>query len=439
MAVVKLTKSAIEAVVPGPKDVYLWDTELKRFGVRITKAGARIYLVQYRPARVSGSANIFRRITIGQHGKPWTIEAARKQARTILAEVDQKADPFADRRAELAARQLANQTAAAAQAEAERIAALRLRSTFEAVAKRFIETRLDTTRSGTETARLIKYDAIPAWRDRQVADIRRGDVAQLLDDVATRSPAVSRSVYAALRGLFAYAVERDLIEVSPCASVKAPPRPEARDRVLSDAELLTIWNGCDQISPIFAAAIRLLMLTGQRRSEVAEARWDEFDMTAAVWRIPKERSKNGREHELDLSPQAVAILEQQPRTTAFVFPARGEGPIKGFAATKRQLDAEIAKLRRQDEVQPMAGWRIHDLRRTFATGLAEMGLSPHVIERVLNHVSGVTSGLVGVYQRHEYRPERKAAMVAWGQRVDAIVKGSPVPSNVVELTTRRSS
>lgn len=298
MAVVKLTKTVIEGVAPGAKDVYLWDSELKRFGVRITKSGARIYLVQYRPARLEGGANVFRRITIGHHGKPWTIEAARKEAKTILSDVDRKADPFADRRAELVAREQADKAEAVARAEAEQIAARRLTTTFEAVAKRYIETRLDDTRSGAETARLITYDAIPAWRERQVAELRRGDVAELLDHVATRSPAVSRALYAALRGLFSYAAERELIEVSPCASVRAPPRPEARDRTLSDAELLTIWRACDRINPAFAAAIRLLMLTGQRRSEVAEARWEEFDLTAAVWRIPKERSKNGREHEL---------------------------------------------------------------------------------------------------------------------------------------------
>jgi len=461
----KLTDGYVEGIEPPDRDsVYVWDTALPRFGVRVTRAGARIYLVQYRP---KGGSKVTRRISIAQHdGETWNVTKARAAARKILAPVDLGHDPFADRSAARQAEAEEKRRAVEAAAAAERAQELRQRDSFRAVANRYIALAAKPGRSWAETERLLKFGEVKelankrpsghrtapdaagpmqAWADRHIGDIRRSDVADLMDTIKKRSPAVARATYAALRGLFGWCVERDLIAVSPCVAVTAPPRPEARDRVLADEELRLIWKASDGLGSTFSAIVKLLMLTGQRRAEVAGMTWAELDLKAATWRIPRERAKNGRAHEVDLCPSSIRILEKLPRGGSYVFPVTrkgaAEGAARGFSATKRRLDALIETVRVQEATEagheppaaPSADWRLHDLRRTAATGMAAMGFPPHVVERVLNHVSGVQSGLVGVYQRHEYRAERKAASAAWGAHVKAITSGEAMASNVRRL------
>ena len=457
MASLKLTDGEVEKIEPGERDAYAWDTALPRFGVRVTPAGARIYLVQYRAKGAPGEGTKTRRITIGQHdGDMWNTTKARAAARKLLAPVDLGQDPFADREAKLAAEVAAKVAAAEAEALKAREAEARIRDSFEAVTTRYIAFHMKANRTGGETARLLRHGPVKAWKGRHIAEIRRTDLADLIDTIKQRSPAVARATYAALRGLFAWCLERDLIIASPCQNITAPPRPEARDRVLADSELAVIWNASDALGYPFGPVIKLLILTGQRRAEVANMAWAEIDLDAAVWRIPKERTKNGKAHEVDLSPQAIEVLKSVKRNGPTLFPAR-KAPsrkavparvdvtaetqgVRGFSAAKRKLDGEaealwqeaLAKAKAKN-VGPMRPWRMHDLRRTAATGMAGMGFAPHVIERVLNHISGVQSGLVGVYQRHEYRAERKAALTAWGAQVEAVAKGEALPSNVRPL------
>ncbi|MDB5451893.1 MAG: Integrase [Caulobacteraceae bacterium] len=430
MATLKLTDGLVENIEPEERDTYIWDAALPRFGVRVTCTGARLYLVQYRAKGAPGEPAKTRRITIGQHdGDLWNATKARAAARKLLAPVDLGRDPFAERGAERRERHQAEAAAAAS----HRLEQLKLQDNFKAVAERYIALCMKSNRSGAETARLLRHGPIPVWADRHIAEVRRADVADLIDTIKKRSPAVARATYAALRGVFGWCLERDLIETSPCDHLTAPPRPEARDRVIADADLAPIWTASTGLGFPFGPVVKLLMLTGQRRAEVGGMRWEEVDLDAGTWRIPKERTKNGKAHEIDLSPQAVKILKELTKAGGFVFPARGEGAVRGFSATKRKLDGLIeAERRRADktvnaDLQP---WRLHDLRRTAATGMAAMGFPPHVVERVLNHISGTQSGLVGVYQRHEYRAERKAAMFAWGAHVDALISGVPAPSNV---------
>jgi integrase len=445
MANLKLTDGLVEALEPDEGDTYAWDTALPRFGVRVTPAGARIYLIQYRPKVAPGAKPKTRRITIGQHdGELWNVTKARAAARKLLAPVDLGRDPFAEREAELQAQRDAQLAAVASERAAER----REKETFAAQLDLYVERRLGRRRSAGEAERLLRHGPLAAWGPRHVAEVRRSDVAELLESIGQRSPAVARSTYAELRPFFAWCAERDLIAGSPCASITAPPRPEARDRVLSDDELRLIWLGAERLGFPFGHVLQLLMLTGQRRAEVAGMTWAELDLTAATWRIPAERAKNKQAHEIDLSPQALAVVNKVSQLGAHLFPARPNGEdgeaehgVRGFSATKRKLDAVIEELRCRDAeeagVEPpdesLTPWRIHDLRRTAATGMAAMGFPPHVVERVLNHVSGTQSGLVGVYQRHDYRKERKAALEAWGARVASIVAGRPQTSNVTRL------
>ena len=452
MATLKLTDGIVEAAVPAQADTYLWDTALPRFGVRITRAGARIYLVQYRAKTGAAGPTRTRRITIGRHdGKMWTTTKARAAARVLLAPVDLGGDPFGAREEERAAAAAARQAAEKAAVARIREQEDRQRNSFDAVTERFIDLCLRKNRSGGETARLLRHGPVAEWKTRHIADIRRSDVADLLDRLKKRSPAVSRLTYAALRSLFGWCVERDLIIASPCDRLTAPPRPEARDRVLTDEELGVVWKAAERLGYPFGPAIQLLMLTGQRRAEVGDMKWEELDLESGQWRIPKERTKNGKAHEVDLSPQALAILRKLHRTGPFVFPGRraparktsapppdAPGGIRGFSASKRKLDELAEQVRKDLKLNPGLEWRIHDLRRTAATGMAGLGFPPHVIERVLNHISGSQSGLVGVYQRHEYRPERKAALVAWGDHLAGLIADKPAAEtppafNVIQL------
>lgn len=462
MATFKLTDGNVEALQPGERDIYAWDTALPRFGLRVTPAGARIYLVQYRAKGAAGEPTKTRRITIGQHdGNLWNVTKARAAARKLLAPVDLGRDPFGERQAERTADQRARLAAKAAVVATALEAELRERDSFANVTARYVELKAKNNRSWVETERLLSfgqaktadsskrgsgrlhasnsYGPMTAWADRHIADIRRADVADLMDIIGRRSPAVARATYAALRGLFAWCMERDLVDTSPCDGFKAPPRPKARDRVLADDELRLIWSACEDLGSPFGPLIKLLMLTGQRRAEVAGMSWAELDLAAKIWRIPGDRTKNGKAHELDLCAEALEILEGLTRTSPLVFPARGEGAARGFSATKRRLDELVEALRRKEseetgvEFEEGAAWRLHDLRRTAATGMAALGFPPHVVERVLNHVSNTQSGLVGVYQRHEYRQERNASSTAWGARVAAVVAGKAPASNVVPL------
>lgn len=442
MANLKLTKEIVESLTPGERDAYAWDTALPRFGLRVTPAGGRIYLVQYRPKPAPGQPLRTRRIVIGRHGQPWTVDRARGEAKLILAQVDLGRDPFADREDEREARRLSEEAR-----KAEALAnELRTQDTFEKVAERYIELVLNAKRSGEESARLLRFDPVRAWKDRHIGDIRRVDVADLMDRIKKRSPAVARATFAALRGLFGWCEARDLIPASPCDRVSAPARPEARDRVLADDELRAIWKACEGLGHPFGPIVRLLMLTGQRRAEVAGMAWAELDLEVKVWRIPRERTKNGKAHEIDLSPQAVTLIEKVPDVGPLLFPARkapkrkdgaadrpGALSVQGFSATKRSLDSLIEDVLREADpkAEALSPWRLHDLRRTAATGMAGMGFPPHVVERVLNHVSGAQGGLVGVYQRHEYRTERKAALIAWGEHVDSVANNKPKADNVV--------
>lgn len=265
----------------------MWDSALPRFGVRIMPAGSRVYLVQYRAKDAPGEAANTRRITIGQHdGELWNVTKARAKARKFLAPVDLGRDPFAEQVAERVARSDAARVAAEADALRVREAEARRRDSFEAVAEGFIDLCLKDTRSGHETARLLRTGPVKASAGRHIAEVRRADVADLLDHIRKRSTAAARLTYAALRALFGWCVERDLVVASPCDRLRAPPRPEPRDRVLEDQKLRAIWEASESLGYPFGPIVRLLMLTAQRRAEVAGMAWSEIDLEAAAWRIP---------------------------------------------------------------------------------------------------------------------------------------------------------
>jgi integrase len=193
-----------------------------------------------------------------------------------------------------------------------------------------------------------------------------------------------------------------------------PPAPAARDRVLTDAEVGQVWRACGASGEPFGSAVRLLLLTGCRLNEVAGMRTPELSDDGATWTIPGERTKNGRAHVVPLSPQAREVLAGVLRISdSLVFTTNGRTPVSGWSKVKRRLDraAEIPS------------WRLHDLRRTAATGMAELGVPPHVVEAALNHVSGARAGVAGTYNRAAYAAEKRAALERWGAHVAGLASG----------------
>jgi integrase len=203
-----------------------------------------------------------------------------------------------------------------------------------------------------------------------------------------------------------WALDRGMIEVNPIAGLKPPHKEESRERVLSDQEIQALWVSADAEGYPFGDAVKVLTLTGQRRGEVAGMRWSEMDLDSGSWTIPAIRSKNRQSHEVPLSAPALTLVRSLPRFLGsdWVFTTNGKSPISGFGRFKRRL---------QSNAGPW-GWRIHDIRRTVASGMARLGVEPHVVEKVLNHRAGIISGVAAIYNRYAYEREKRAALDRWG-------------------------
>jgi integrase len=249
-----------------------------------------------------------------------------------------------------------------------------------------------------------------------LAEIKRADVVRVLDSIiAEGKPYRANRVLAAIKKLFAWALDRGLIDVHPIFGLKPPSKEIARDRILTEVETRAFWIAANAMGFLFGPALLLLLLTAQRRGEVTSMRWSDLNFERAVWTVPAAVAKNGRVHEVPLSRTAQDILKRLPRFVGsdLVFTTTGTTPISGFGRVKERLDAMMG----------VSDWRFHDLRRTAASGMARIGVAPHVIEKVLNHVSGQISGVAAVYNRHGYFPEKRDALERWAEYVEQVSEG----------------
>jgi integrase len=284
---------------------------------------------------------------------------------------------------------------------------------FEAVLEEWFKRDQSKNRSAASTKRLLNHDAVPAWRYRLMSDIKRSDIMHLLDEIVDRgSPITARRLHAHLNCFFNWSVARGYIDVSPMMHLPKPAAERKRDRVLSDEELSRVWKEAEKLGWPFGAAIQLLILTGARRQEIGGLRRSE--LKSETIELSGARTKNGQPHSIPLSPPALHILETVPRVAGsdFVFTTNGKVPISAWARIKAQIDHALK----------LPDWRIHDLRRTVATGLQKLKTPLEVTEAVLGHTSGSRSGIVGVYQRYDYADEKRAALNAWGHHVHTFVQ-----------------
>jgi integrase len=394
MPKVRLTDAAVQKMRPPERGrLEIMDSIVTRLALRITPHGHKSWSVGY---RYNGR---LRRYTIGDY-PTFGVAEARDEAREALRLVSKGEDP--------------------AYLKKEKISSQRT-YTFRAVLDEYV-TRyaMQKNRTWEEKKGYLETYAVPMWGNMPIANIKKKDVIALIDKLMDRKvPYTANNVFSALRKLFNWAAERDIIEFSPCAHIKLPMQPTQRDRVLTDAEIKAIWATCDTMAYPFGTMIQLLLVTGQRRDEIAQMRWKEIDFDARILRLAAERVKTNRSHEVPLSPLAIEILSKLPRfkpesggddSEHFVFTTTGgRRPYSGFSKSKKVLDA---RSKAQD-------WRIHDLRRTAATNMARLGIPVSTISKVLNHVSG---GVTAIYNRHTYLPEKTEALEKWAAHITKLLK-----------------
>jgi integrase len=435
MATGLISKRSVDALQPATKDQYLWDEEVSGFGLKVTPKGARVYLLQY---RMGGRGSPTRRFTIGKHGV-WTPDEAKKEARKLRQLVDTGTDP-----------QQAQVDRLRAQAERKRQEEV---LGFGSYADRFLkEYGIAEWRPGTykNVEAIFRGHVKPKLGPLSLLSIERSDITAMLDSIPREKQALRRSAYAYTRKLFGWAVSRGDLDKSPMDGMKPPAAVADRERVLKDGELRLVWLASEQVNGLFGHLVRLLALTGQRRDEVAGMSWQELDRGAHLWTIPGARTKNGLEQLVPLSGAAMAELDALagqkgfgederawPRK-GFVISKNGVRPFSGFSKCKLAIDAamkDIASNSLDTESDDWRDWRLHDLRRTLTTGMQRLGIRFEVTESVLNHSSGSKAGVAGVYQRHDWKTEKRLALMAWARHVEKLISPN---SNIVQLASHRA-
>jgi integrase len=387
----KLTPQAVRtlAVPAGKAEVIFFDDDVPGFGLRLRAQGSRSFVFQYKLGTKQ------RRMALGA-ATAISVAEVRKIAERLYARVKLGDDPASDK------------------AEARAGAA----KTFKAVAADFLHHQQPRFRSGyfADFERHLMQHAKPL-HELQLAKIKRADIAAVLGSVAKNNGLVAHNrVRTGLATFFAWGMKQGIIEANPVIGT-ARHKEHSRERVLAPTELRAIWNALGEDR--FASIIKLLVLTGQRAGEISGLRWSEICGDTIV--LSGSRTKNSREHRVPLSPPALAIIEAQPRKSGgeLIFSRYASGgPFSAWSLCKRALAARITSA----TGKPLPHWTPHDLRRTAATGMADLGVQPHVIEAALNHVSGTIRGVAAIYNRSSYDREKRQALNLWAEHLLALVE-----------------
>ena len=416
------------------KRAILFDAQIPGFGIRVTdrchdEDKGSFVLV----ARFPGSDNPVPR-RIGDY-PVMSLAKAREIAREWREDLRRGIDP--------------KEKAAEAAREQQR----RRANTFGAAFASFAEDHLKTLRTGTAVEAAVKNHVFPSLESRPMREIRRSEILALISKLKNESPIGANRVLAYLKKFFAWALENELVDNSPAASIKRPTseKERERERVLADWEIRAFWRASGEMGA-FGRAFRLMLATGQRRSEVGAATWGEIDENDALWTLGKGRTKAKRLHDVPLSDLALSIIVDCPRAGAFIFASRrsgvvGEGQdrkpvaLSGWGKAKDRLDElmlkhamALALADGKKEPEEIEEWQLHDLRRTCGTHMGRLGVDRLVISKVLNHAEG---GVTKRYDRRRYDAEKRTALDRWAQHLQAIAEGKP-RGNVVVLATARA-
>jgi integrase len=385
---IRLTKSAIDALPIPQADAVYWDAGFPGFGVKVTPRGRKVFIVLY---RTGGAGSKLRKYTIGPYGRV-TLHQARVAAQKVIAAKLEGRDPAAERRN-----------------AKRRLVADRVEDLLES----FIAQHLSQNRSAGEISRLLRREIEKAWTGRSIHEITKRDVVEVISAIEQRgAPVAANKTLKSIKTFLRWCVGRAILDQSPAAGVPLPAKEVARDRVLNDHELAQVILAARKMDDPYSGIVELLALTGQRREEVARMTWDELDLARRIWTLPKARTKNGKEHVIHLSAESTRVLMRTDKRGPFIFSALGGQPFCMFSKAKRQLD----------QLSGVTGWRLHDLRRTCVSGMARLGVAPHVADKILNHQAGTISGVAAVYQRHDFLSERQQALDLWGAHIAEIVR-----------------
>jgi integrase len=414
-----LTQLGVERLRPKDREQILWDTVLPGFGLRISPKGVKTFLIQYRYVEAEY------RDEDGKLKRRWrerqekvgrldtlTVAKARDRAREIKKKVSAGINPVAERNAIEAAEQAERQARE-----------LTLRKVTDRYMTEYAER--NTRPSTTRITRGLLKQWCGALGDRPIGDIAKADILGFLNTkLAEKKDGTGRiagnHLLRAIGHLFTWAQQLDLVTNNPAQGVAKPqPRMVSRDRYLDADEITSFWAACNEIGWPVGALFKLLLLTGQREGEVGQMRWTELDLPNRVWNIPGTRTKNGKPHIVHLSDLAVEIIAKLPVIygSKYVFTMTGKGPFCNFDYAKKRIQ----------KLMGVFDWRPHDLRRTATTVLAELGIAPHVADRILNHTGGTISGVAAIYNRFQYLEERKAALNALGQYIERLIGRNVIP------------
>lgn len=371
-----LNSKAVDGFKPQSKRYEIHDVLCPGFSLRVYPTGRKVFTVKYRYGLKQ------RRVPLGVYPRV-SLSDAREKAMEALRLVDDGIDPAARRRT--------------------------LGMTVESICADFIrQYARPRNRSWRETERILQREFVAVHGQRDIREIRRSDILEMMDGAIERgAPYQANRIHAILRRCYGWCTERNIVETSPVAGTKPPSREQPRDRVLTDDEIRAVLRVCAKEPYPFGQFVPLLLATAQRRGEVSQMKWSQVDLDAKQWVIPAELSKNGKPHVVPLNDFALRMLVTVPRFADcdWIFTTTRRSPISGFSKALRYVHAE----------SETSGWRFHDLRRTAASGMARAGIAPHVVEKVLNHVSGIISGVAAIYNRYGYNAERREALDAWGK------------------------
>lgn len=417
MAKGRVGQDSVNALQPGERDQFLWDDKLPGFGVKVTPKGAKVYVFQY---RMGGRGHKVKRFTIGAAGALKAAKA-RELAEGLYARVKQGEDVTASAR------------------EAKRVEA---DLQFKTFVERFAETTLKQRwpKSWKLTLGALRRHTYPDWQNKPLPEITGTDVVRLLKKL-DHQPAAKRNLYTALSFLFNECVSDHVLKDSPLRGIRPPRQVAQRDRALSDDEIRWLWEALAEEAEPYQGLVQDLLLTGQRRNEVACLPWSELNRQRREWHLPAERAKNGFENIIPLTEAMVARFdklaggEKWPRS-GLVRASSKKTALSGWSKLKRRLDASMAKAARAAKAE-FHPWRLHDLRRTIATNMQRMGIQHEAVEHLLNHREKSRTGIAAVYQVHDYKPEKRRALERWERELGRIIAGED--AKIVPLRQRSSA
>ncbi|WP_306132159.1 tyrosine-type recombinase/integrase [Roseivivax marinus] len=409
-----LTSKGVEALKPDPdRRQEIPDPALAGLYLVVQPSGAKSWALRYRYAGKP------KKLTLGR----WPLMGladARVAATDAIEAVEHGNDPSA-----------AKKRTKAARLEAQ----LSERDKIKTLIDQYSKRHLAGLKSGATVKRELERHVVREWGERDIHDIAKRDVIDLLDGIADSGRVVTANrVRAYLNKFLNWCVERDVIAASPAVGVKPAAKETSRDRVLSDAEVRWFWRACEVEGQPWGTLGKVLLLTGQRLSEVAGMR--DAEITGETWHLAAARTKNGRAHDVPLSEAVRGILADMERidgTAGLYHSSTGATPLSGFHKGRGRLADRMVEIASEEvgELVEIPHWTFHDLRRTAATGMARLGIPVRVTEAVLNHVSGTGGGIVGVYQRHDYADEKRNALEAWARFAAETIGGRE--SNLVRI------